>query len=148
MAGWPPDPVRRYDRVTAAEHLRSRRALDTMPAVFDGGMDRLSAALARALGARIQHSAPVVRIEPGEDRVGVVAQRDGIPRVCPADRVLLTVPFSMLREIEVSPAFFATKRPAGMAVGRPRGGAVAGTVIDRPYACSVEPGWPDFCRAA
>jgi monoamine oxidase len=77
-----------------------------------GGTDRLPQAFATRLGARIRYESPVVRIEPGERSVGIVVGRDGHHERLTADRVVCTVPFSVLKQIEVSPAFSSQKTRA------------------------------------
>jgi monoamine oxidase len=77
-----------------------------------GGNDRLPRALAAALARRILYEAPAVRIEPGEMSASVVARRRGSHQRFTADHVVCAVPFSVLRTLEVSPPFSATKRAA------------------------------------
>jgi monoamine oxidase len=78
-----------------------------------GGNDRLPRAFALRLADRIRYGCPVVRIERGRDSALRVlwSERDG-PQSLPADRVVLAVPFTLLRRIEVVPPFSAEKARA------------------------------------
>lgn len=76
------------------------------------GSDALVRAFAARLGGRIRYGAAVVRLEPGERSVAVVARtRAGRERLR-AERVVCTLPFSVLRGIAVEPDFPAPKRQA------------------------------------
>lgn len=77
-----------------------------------GGMDLLPRALAARLADRILYGAPVVRIEPGPERVEVVVERASGRERLAADYAICTLPFSVLRHVEVAPAFSAPKRRA------------------------------------
>jgi monoamine oxidase len=68
-----------------------------------GGADRLPNAFAASLGGRIRYGSPVVRIEPGERSAAVVTGREGAYERLTADHVLCTIPFSVLKRIEISP---------------------------------------------
>jgi monoamine oxidase len=70
-----------------------------------GGADRFPAAFAARLGLRIRYEAPVVRIAPGPDAIAVTCVEGGAPRLLTADYVVCTIPFSVLREIEIAPPF-------------------------------------------
>lgn len=76
------------------------------------GTDQLPQALASALGSAIRYEAPVVRIEPGETSVRLVIRRAGEHERLTADRVVCTVPFSVLCGIEISPPFSPRKQAA------------------------------------
>lgn len=76
------------------------------------GTDQLPQALASALGSAIRYEAPVVRIEPGETSVRLVIRRAGEHERLTADRVVCTVPFSVLCRIEISPPFPPRKQAA------------------------------------
>lgn len=77
-----------------------------------GGNDLLPRALAKGLGERVRYGAPVVRIEPGERRAAVVVREAGGPARLEGDRVVCTVPCSLLRTIETAPAWSPAKRRA------------------------------------
>ncbi len=77
-----------------------------------GGTDHLPRAMAAALGSAVRYEAPVVRIEPGKTSVQLLVRRDGEFERLTADRVVCAVPFSVLRRVEVSPAFSPQKQAA------------------------------------
>jgi monoamine oxidase len=77
-----------------------------------GGTDQLPRALASALGPVIRYEAPVVRIEPGETSVRLVIRRQGEYERLTTDRVICAVPFSVLRQVEITPPFSPHKQAA------------------------------------
>jgi monoamine oxidase len=77
-----------------------------------GGAEQLPQRFATHLARSIEYDIPVVRIEPGEKVAAVVAGSPGHYRRLTADHVICTLPFSVLRRIEVSPAFSASKQRA------------------------------------
>jgi monoamine oxidase len=78
-----------------------------------GGNDTLPRRLAEEVGAEnILLSHKVVRIEPAADSVTVVATVDGKEVRFTADRVVCTLPFPLLRDVEISPAFADDKMDA------------------------------------
>ncbi|HWO24106.1 MAG TPA: NAD(P)/FAD-dependent oxidoreductase [Kofleriaceae bacterium] len=82
-----------------------------------GGTDNLPRALAGRLGARVVYGAEVLRIEHrAEGAVLVVRDRTGQHRM-DAARVVLTMPFPVLRRIEVTPAWSPAKGRAITALG-------------------------------
>lgn len=84
------------------------------PQVFGiaGGNDALPKAFATRLGTRIRYERVVTRIEPGPDAVSVVCQTPtGVERHT-ADCLVCTIPFPVLRDIEVDPPFSPEKREA------------------------------------
>lgn len=77
-----------------------------------GGMDLLPRAFAERLQEKIFYGAPVVRIEQTPDRVEIVFRQGGSHQRLAADYAVSTIPFPVLREIEVSPAFSEGKNGA------------------------------------
>ncbi len=75
-----------------------------------GGNDHLPRALAEPLRERLRYGAEVRRIEQDARGVRVAYIAGGTHHVERADRAICTIPFTVLREIEVSPAFSAAKR--------------------------------------
>lgn len=74
------------------------------------GNDQLPKRLAEEVGMdNILLAHKVVRIEHGPDRVTVVASVDGEDVSFTADHVVCTLPFPLLRDVEVEPAFPADK---------------------------------------
>lgn len=77
-----------------------------------GGNDQLPSRMAARLGDRVRYGCEVVRVERGGARPAVVFRRDGAVERFEAERLVLAVPFSVLREIEVDPPFSEGKRRA------------------------------------
>ncbi|HKG13056.1 MAG TPA: FAD-dependent oxidoreductase [Pyrinomonadaceae bacterium] len=77
-----------------------------------GGTDLLPRAFAAKLSDRIRYGAPVVGIEQDSNRVTVAYLHAGARESVAAERVVCTVPFSVLRRIKVSPDFSREKRRA------------------------------------
>lgn len=102
------DELSALDLLREAAHRQVRRQSFTIR----GGTDRLPKALAARLGTRIQYGTPVTRIEQSAEGVSVVALQGGSPRTFAADRLVCTIPFTVLRRVSVSPSFSATKRAA------------------------------------
>ena len=86
-------PLRHYDKI-------------------DGGNDRLPAAFAARLGDRIRYGAPVIRVEQDAQGVRAVVQRDGSREVVSGDFLICAIPFTVLRSLEISPAFSSAKQKA------------------------------------
>jgi monoamine oxidase len=66
-----------------------------------GGTDLLPKAFAQRLANKIQYGSPVVRIQQDAKAASVVFLHAGTPQTVSADRVLCTIPFSVLRNIEL-----------------------------------------------
>ena len=77
-----------------------------------GGNDLLPKALAARLAERIHYGAEVTRIEQDARGVRVRARRAGAGETHAADFLVCTLPFSVLRGVEVSPPFSVGKRKA------------------------------------
>jgi monoamine oxidase len=77
-----------------------------------GGNDRLPQAFAERLGERMRYGAAAVRIEQNRRGVRVVCVRGGREEAADADYLVCALPFSVLRGLEVSPAFSPLKRRA------------------------------------
>ncbi len=77
-----------------------------------GGNDQLPKALAAALGERVIYNSPVVRLAQRSDAVTVsVRTREGLQEVR-ADRCICALPFPLLRQIAIQPAFSELKMKA------------------------------------
>ena len=74
-----------------------------------GGTDMLPKAFAQRLGDKIHYGSAVVRIEQDARQARVVFLKAGHQQTLIADRVLCTIPFSVLRNIEL-PALSERKR--------------------------------------
>jgi monoamine oxidase len=77
-----------------------------------GGNDLLPKAFAARLATQIRYGTPVVKIKHDAQGARVVCLQGGAPQTIAADHVICTVPFSVLRGIEVSPPFSPEKRRA------------------------------------
>ena len=74
-----------------------------------GGMDLLPKAFAAHLGDKIQYGAAVVRIEQDAKQATVKFVKDRTTQALTADVVLCTIPFSVLRKLEL-PALSSRKK--------------------------------------
>jgi monoamine oxidase len=77
-----------------------------------GGNDQLPAAFARKLGDRIQYGAAVLKVGQDRARTRVSFRHGGTQQQLEADHVILTIPFSVLRKLELDSAFSEAKRKA------------------------------------
>ncbi|MHC4768115.1 MAG: flavin monoamine oxidase family protein [Planctomycetota bacterium] len=139
---WPLGPARQYDGMTWAEFLRQRGVSDEVAAVMGlgfnsstrsaawvlreialaeqktdllkivGGNDRLPLAFAARLSKHIRYGAQVRRIEQIETGCTVFFDRAGGRESLHGDRVVCTLPFPIVREIEISPGVSPAKRRA------------------------------------
>jgi monoamine oxidase len=103
-----------YDHVSALQTL----ALECFAARnahwmnIRGGNDRLPAAFAHRLGHRIHFGAAIVKIEQDPKKVRVSFLHAGSQQQLEADRVIIAIPFSVLRGIELDSSFSLPKRHA------------------------------------
>jgi monoamine oxidase len=74
-----------------------------------GGTDMLPNAFAQRLGDKIHYGSPAVRIEQDAQQARVVFLKSGQRQTLTADKVLCTIPFSVLRNLEL-PALSERKR--------------------------------------
>jgi monoamine oxidase len=77
-----------------------------------GGNDQLPKAFAEKLGARMRYGAVVRRVTQDKEKVTLSVSRAGQLEQVQADRVVLTIPFSVLREVELDSSFSHQKRTA------------------------------------
>lgn len=75
-----------------------------------GGNDRLPRAFAAKLVERIRYGAEVKRIEQDARRARAVFLRGGTMQTEEADRIICTLPFTVLRGVEIAPPFSAEKQ--------------------------------------
>jgi monoamine oxidase len=109
------------DRVSALTLLRDL-ALHPKPSIFppklprwysiQGGNDLLPKALATRLADRIHYRSPVVKIERDAQSVRVVCWQAGNYHTLNADYLIVAIPFSVLKQIEISPRFSPEKQRA------------------------------------
>src|SRR5712691_5099444 len=105
------DGIDSYPALLMLQHLALRQT-EAQRFAITGGTDLLPKAFAARLGARIRYESPVVRVEPGARSASVVVGRDGQHQRLTADHVVCTIPFSVLRHIDVSPALSPQKTRA------------------------------------
>lgn len=79
---------------------------------IDGGMDRLPQALASALGERVRLQTKMVAIDQTPDEVILHCQTPAGQTQLHGDYAILTVPFPVLRHVEVLKPFSRTKQRA------------------------------------
>ncbi len=79
---------------------------------IEGGSDRLPRALATALGERITYGAEVKGIARRDDGVRLGFVKDGQQHELEASRVVLALPYSVLRRLVIEPAFAEAKARA------------------------------------
>ncbi len=77
-----------------------------------GGNDLLPKAFAARLADKILYGAPVVRIEQRTKDVQVTFKQAGAPQRLTGDCLICSVPFSTLKQIEVTPGFSPEKQRA------------------------------------
>jgi monoamine oxidase len=77
-----------------------------------GGNDLLPRAFAERLANKIHYNSPVVRIEQDATSARAVVTQNGKAEILTADRILCTVPFSVLRNIQLPADFPAEKLKA------------------------------------
>jgi monoamine oxidase len=77
-----------------------------------GGNDRLPKALAQSLGSRVHYRTTLERIHQDNKRVTVAVNTSGRRSQISADYLICAIPFTVLRSIEVSPAFSEGKQRA------------------------------------
>lgn len=79
---------------------------------IEGGVDLLPKAFASRLKDNIRYGSPVVRIEHNNRGVRVKFLAAGGVQSLGADRVICTIPFSVLRHVEMDPPFSEPKQRA------------------------------------
>ena len=79
---------------------------------IQGGMDQLPKAMAKALKGTVRYNSPVVRIDQSRDSVLIDYLANGRPASITAARVILAVPFSTLRRIDLRPPLSPAKKNA------------------------------------
>ncbi len=77
-----------------------------------GGTDRLPKAFASRLTDKVHYGAKIVRIEQRPDRVRVIFIRNRERHTLESPHVICTIPFSVLRGIEITPPFSPKKMRA------------------------------------
>ena len=75
-----------------------------------GGNDQLPRAFAQKLGTRMHYGAAVRRVTQDKEKVTLSVSRAGQLEQVEAERVVLTIPFSVLRNLELDSSFSSQKR--------------------------------------
>jgi monoamine oxidase len=103
-----------FDHVSALESLmwESFLARNTIAMVLCGGNDQLPKAFATRLGNHISYGCAVVKLEQDNNKVRVTFLKAGVQQQVEADRVIVAIPFSVLRKIELDNSFSPQKRKA------------------------------------
>lgn len=98
----------RPHEMSALAMVRSHRrsfSEDTDEGRILGGNDQLPKALARALSGQILYGRPVRRIAHDRDGVEVSFEDGGATRSLRAPRLVVAIPFKLLRDVEITPSF-------------------------------------------
>jgi monoamine oxidase len=77
-----------------------------------GGNDQLPKAIATALGTRVKYNSPVLRLAHDASGVRVTVRDGGGRQEVEADHCICTLPFPLLRQVEITPAFSHLKMEA------------------------------------
>ena len=101
-----------FDDVSALEDMVWQKFLDRGKTwtKLRGGNDQLPKAFAQKLGNRMRYGAAVRRVTQNKDKVRLTVSRAGVMEQVEADRVILAIPFSVLRNVELDDSFSAQKR--------------------------------------
>lgn len=102
------EAVSALDLMREAMHREQTKHVSTIK----GGSDQLPQAFARRLVDKIHYGAAVISIAHNSDGVRVVYSRAGERQTMKADRLICAVPFSVLRNIPVTPGFSLPKQQA------------------------------------
>jgi monoamine oxidase len=113
IAGRFPVPLQSHLKLAKGRVLDAEQA-EAGTFTIKGGNDRLPAALAatRALSGRIVYDTAVTRIESADDGLRVLTHSKSGMRAWDAARVICTIPFSVLRGIELALPLSDAKREA------------------------------------
>ncbi len=79
---------------------------------ISGGNDRLPQQLAGKLGARVHYRTALVRVEQDSKQVTITVSENGRHHKLSADYLVCAIPFPVLRNIEIAPAFSPKKQVA------------------------------------
>lgn len=88
------------------------RQVRTQSFTIRGGTDRLPKALASRLAERIRYGTPVMRIEQDATGARAIATERGATRVFTADRLIVALPFAVLRGVTFNPPLPEATRAA------------------------------------
>jgi monoamine oxidase len=101
-----------YDHISALQDMVWQPFFDRNNKWMNlkGGNDLLPKAFAERLGKRMRYGAALRRLTQDKNRVHLSVTRGGALEQVDADRVILTIPFSTLRNVELDDSFSAQKR--------------------------------------
>jgi len=101
-----------YDHVTALQDMVWQPFFDrnTKWMNLKGGNDLLPKAFAERLGKRMHYGVALRKLAQDRDRVRLSVTHGGAVEQVEADRVILAIPFSTLRNVELDDSFSAQKR--------------------------------------
>ena len=123
--------------------FRAMRSGAAVGGVIQGGSDLLPRAFASRLSERIVYGAAVVRLEQDSTGVRATFVQGGTQRTLAAEYLICTVPFTVLREIEVSTPFSAEKQKAIRDLGYSSITRVYLEVRRRYWEDAGESGWSE-----
>jgi monoamine oxidase len=106
-----PDGSADYSVLMLLREIANSRA-ETKTLKIVGGTDRLPTAFASRLANQIRYGSPVLRIEHYPSRVRIIYRHGKSSQTIETDRVICTLPFSVLRHIEIAPRFSLEKHQA------------------------------------
>jgi monoamine oxidase len=103
-----------FDYVSALQDMMWQPFLDRGKTwgKLRGGNDQLPRAFAERLGTRMRYGAALRKVTQDKDKVRLSVSRAGSLEQVEADRVVLTIPFSVLRNVELDGSFSPQKRTA------------------------------------
>jgi len=103
-----------YSHLSALQTLALESFVAHTPswATLHGGNDQLPAAFARKLGDRIQYGAAALKVAQDGVSARVSFLQGGMQQQLEADHVILSIPFSVLRKLELDSSFSEAKRKA------------------------------------
>ena len=104
-----PDDVSALHVLRELASIHRERALEGGGRI-EGGTDAIPRGLAAKLGERVIYGAVVKRIEQDAAGVTAVIERKGAVERVAGERLVCAIPFTVLRGVEVAPAFSEAKR--------------------------------------
>lgn len=98
-----------FEDVSLLQWARNTNQHDSKPWKIRGGNDLLPRAMASELREQIRYGAVVQQIQQNANEVRVSYRSAGMQSQEVADRLICTIPFTVLRDIDVEPAWSAPK---------------------------------------
>lgn len=120
-----------FDHVSALQSLSIEvfEARNTRWRSIRGGNDRLPKALAAKLEHRVHYGAAMLKVEQDGRKCRIAFKQAGAQHQIESDRVILAIPFSVLRRTEMDGSFSAAKRKAISALRYESGHRAATEVV-------------------